>query len=107
MIEDTRDEIIFDAADPPPEYCLYRDEGCELAPSCLNCPFPLCVYDDPVLARRYLINQRNRDMALRRQAGFFVSDIAREFGLSRGTASRGIADYEKRQRDRQEEMAKI
>ena len=26
--------------DLPPEFCRYRDEGCELAESCLDCPFP-------------------------------------------------------------------
>ncbi len=30
-----------------PEYCQYQDEGCELAQSCLNCPFPSCIYDEP------------------------------------------------------------
>ena len=34
-------------SDLPPEYCHYRDEGYELAGSCLNCPFPQCVYDEP------------------------------------------------------------
>jgi hypothetical protein len=33
--------------DLPPEFCSYRDEGCELAPSCLNCPLPRCVEDLP------------------------------------------------------------
>ena len=32
--------------DLPPEYCQYRDEGCALAPSCLNCPFPSCVFEE-------------------------------------------------------------
>ncbi len=31
--------------DLPPEYCHYQDEGCELADSCLNCPFARCIYD--------------------------------------------------------------
>ena len=22
---------------------IYEDTGCELAPSCLNCPFPICI----------------------------------------------------------------
>ena len=26
--------------DLPPEYCHYRDNGCDLADSCLNCPLP-------------------------------------------------------------------
>ncbi len=33
--------------DFPPEYCHYRDEGCDLAESCLNCPFEQCIYDEP------------------------------------------------------------
>ena len=32
--------------DLPPDYC-HRDEGCGLARSCLNCPFPRCIYDVP------------------------------------------------------------
>ena len=40
--EDTENE-----PDLPPEYCHYRDEGCEFADSCLNCPFPQCIYDEP------------------------------------------------------------
>ena len=30
-----------------PEYVHYRDEGCDLAPSCLECPFPECKDDQP------------------------------------------------------------
>jgi hypothetical protein len=25
----------------------FRDTGCELAPRCLECPLPMCKYDDP------------------------------------------------------------
>jgi hypothetical protein len=28
-----------------PEYCHYKDTGCELAKSCLDCPFPDCIHD--------------------------------------------------------------
>jgi hypothetical protein len=28
-----------------PEFCHYADEGCRLAPSCLDCPFPACFED--------------------------------------------------------------
>ncbi len=30
-----------------PEYCIYKDEGCKLAASCLDCPFPRCMDDQP------------------------------------------------------------
>ncbi|MFC1961784.1 hypothetical protein ACFLWN_01880 [Chloroflexota bacterium] len=38
-----------DAKDEPdllPEYFHYRDEGCEVATSCLKCPLAQCVYDE-------------------------------------------------------------
>ena len=47
--------------DLPPEYCHYGDDGCEFADeflnrksSCLNCPFPKCVYDEPGGGQRWL-----------------------------------------------------
>ena len=103
---DTSDEIDeLPDEDPPPEYCSYPDEGCELAPACLECPFPLCVHDDPGRMRRYLRNERNREMAEKRRAGAFVTEIARQYGLTRGGASRGIAAYERQQaeKDKQED----
>jgi hypothetical protein len=39
-------------SDLPPEYCHYRDEGCELAEHCLDCPFPQYIYDEPRGAQR-------------------------------------------------------
>jgi hypothetical protein len=34
-----------DELDLLPEFCFYKDEGCELAPACLECPFPDCLYE--------------------------------------------------------------
>ncbi|MBI2866625.1 MAG: acetylglutamate kinase [Chloroflexi bacterium] len=34
-----------------PEHALYRDEGCDLFPSCLRCPLPACRWDMPFSAR--------------------------------------------------------
>ncbi len=39
------------------EYDHYKDEGCEVSPSCLRCPLPVCKYDDP---RAYGIYRRNQ-----------------------------------------------
>ena len=30
----------------------YKDEGCHLAPSCLNCPFPACYLDKKMRKNR-------------------------------------------------------
>jgi hypothetical protein len=34
-----------DELDLLPEFCSYKDEGCELAPACLECPFSDCLYE--------------------------------------------------------------
>jgi len=39
-LERDRDEDKENEPDLPPEYCHYRDEGCEFLDSCLNCPLP-------------------------------------------------------------------
>jgi len=48
--------------DLPPEYCHYKDEGCELAESCLNCPFPGCIYDEHGGKQRLLKRQRDAEI---------------------------------------------
>jgi hypothetical protein len=50
-----------------PEYCHYRDEGCELAASCLNCPFPECIFEQPGGKRKLLMEQRNNEIARQRK----------------------------------------
>lgn len=76
------------AADLPPEFCHYPDEGCELAESCLNCPLPVCVYDGPGAKRRLLKQQRALDIARRRAEGKTVRELSRTFGLSVRTVRR-------------------
>jgi len=48
--------------DLPPEFCRYRDEGCELADSCLNCPFPQCIYEQPRGKQRWLKKARDLEI---------------------------------------------
>jgi len=45
-----------------PEHCHYRDDGCSLAPACLECPFPRCVYERPGGRFRWLKDLRNRQI---------------------------------------------
>lgn len=67
-----------------PEDYDYRDEGCDLAPACLACPFPACRYDDaaPLL--------RARAAALREflQQGANPRDVASKLGVSLRTVQR-------------------
>ena len=39
--------------DAIPEFYHYEDTGCEVSPSCLNCPLPQCKYDDPDWFQRH------------------------------------------------------
>jgi len=82
--EEQQDEL-----DLPPEYCHYRDEGCEFADSCLNCPFTQCVYDEPGGKQHWLKRQRDRQIAkLFTTEGKKVKELALIFGLSQRTVQR-------------------
>lgn len=77
--------------DLPPEYCHYRDEGCDLAESCLNCPFDECIYDKPGGKQRWLKKARTAEMArLFTSEGKGVKELADIFGVSRRTVQRAL-----------------
>jgi hypothetical protein len=75
--------------DLPPEYCHYQDNGCEFADSCLDCPFPECVYAQPGGKRRWLKNLRDEAvLRLFTTQGKKVKELALMFGVSRRTVQR-------------------
>jgi hypothetical protein len=75
--------------DALPEFTRYRDEGCDLYPSCLTCPLPRCRYDKPGGARAILNLRRDREIRrLRRRQGLPVDMLARRYGVSRRTVFR-------------------
>ncbi len=77
--------------DLPPEYCHYRDNGCDLADSCLNCPLSKCIYDEPGGRQRWLKRQRDRQIArLFTVEGKRVKELALMFGLSQRTVQRAL-----------------
>ena len=76
--------------DLPPEYCHYRDEGCEFATSCLNCPFPQCLYDEPRGRQRWLKDSRNREINRLFDGGWGVKELAQLFGVSKRTIQRAL-----------------
>ena len=82
-------EIAGIKPDLPPEYCHYRDEGCELAESCLECPLPQCIYDQPRGRQRWL--KAVRDKAVVGQfltGGKGVKELSLMFGISQRTVQR-------------------
>ena len=80
-----------DEFDLPPEYCRYRDEGCEFANSCLNCPFSQCVYEQPRGRQRWLKRLRAGEMIrLFTTGGKGVKELAIMFGVSQRTIQRAL-----------------
>ncbi len=78
-------------ADLLPEYCRYRDDGCEFAKSCLDCPFPKCIYDQPGGRQRWLKRLRDRDMVrLFSTEDKEVKELALHFGVSQRTVQRAL-----------------
>jgi len=79
----------YNELDLLPEYCHYRDEGCEFASSCLNCPLSKCIYDEPGGRQRWLKRQRDRQIVrLFTVKGKKVKELALMFGISQRTVQR-------------------
>ena len=76
-----------------PEYCQYKDEGCEFAESCLKCPFSQCIYEQPGGKQRWLKKLRDREIArLVIEEGKGVKELALIFGVSQRTVQRALRD---------------
>ena len=79
------------AVDLLPELYAYRDDGCEVSPSCLTCPLPRCKYDDPAWYQRYLLEQRDGQiLRVREEERLTVPALARRFRVSQRTVFRAI-----------------
>ena len=82
-------ELQDDELDLPPEYCHYQDKGCEFASSCLNCPFPQCIYEQPRGRQRWLKRLQGGEMIrLFTREGKQVKELAAMFGVSQRTVQR-------------------
>ncbi len=83
--EDTR------PLDLRPEFCRYRDEGCELAESCLNCPFARCIYDEPGGNQGRMKRVRDKEIVrLRRDERKKLKELSEMFGVSERTVQRAL-----------------
>ncbi len=69
----------------------WRDEGCELFPSCLNCPLPRCIEEEPRGKQRLRMLARARRMAELRRDGKSIKQIAVLFEVSKRTVQRALA----------------
>jgi len=73
-----------------PDDINWRDEGCEVFGSCLNCPLPRCLEEEPRGQQRLRLAVRNKRMVELRQGGKSVKEIAGLFGVSRRTVERAL-----------------
>jgi len=80
-----------DDTDPLPEYFQYRDEGCEFAPSCLGCPYEMCIYEEPGGRKRFARKMRDMEMMrLFSEEKKGVGEIALRFAVSERTVQRAL-----------------
>ena len=61
----------------------HRDKGCDLFPSCLNCPLPKCIDGEPKERCQVKIKARNKGIIELRQKGAPIEIIAKRYGISR------------------------
>jgi DNA-binding transcriptional ArsR family regulator len=77
-----------------PEEFPYEDKGCELFPSCLSCPFPDCLEEEPWGKERFLKRRRAQGMLELKSQGKSVKEIARIFEVSPRTVRRWLKAVE-------------
>ena len=65
-----------------PENTHYQDEGCALSSTCLECPFPHCIYDVPGGQNRLFKQFRNGEIVRLAKKGIKTRDLAAHFRLS-------------------------
>ncbi len=82
--------MIGSALDLIPDDVNWRDRGCEFYPSCLNCPLPRCVEDEPRGQQRLRMAARQRRMLELRHIGKSVKEIAELFCVSIRTVQRAL-----------------
>ena len=79
--------------DLPPEYCTYKDEGCELFPACLECPLPQCALE--LTWRQVKESKTTRNQEIRRcyiQEKKSVAELMQLFHVSLRTIRRALKD---------------
>ncbi len=75
-----------------PEHTNYADTGCDLYPSCLQCPLPRCRYEEPGGAAAILRQGRDESiLRLAKNSRLGVDELARSFGVSRRTIFRVLS----------------
>jgi transposase-like protein len=82
--------MVIAERDVLPQDIQWRDQGCELFPSCLNCPRPRCIEDEPRGKQKQRSQARARRMGALRGEGKTVRQIAEVYGVSVRTVQRAL-----------------
>jgi len=90
--EEEQETVAQNESDLKPEYCHYKDQGCEYAQSCLECPYPQCLYDEPGGRQRWLKEMRNREINKLFTTGWKVKELALLFDVSQRTIQRALKE---------------
>lgn len=83
--------MVIDTFDIIPDDINWRDTGCEVYPSCLCCPLPKCLEEEPRGRQKLRTLARSRRMAELKREGRSLAEIARLFRVSQRTVQRGLA----------------
>jgi hypothetical protein len=75
-------------SDTLPENTRYKDDGCDAAASCLDCPLTLCKYDDPGWLQSESRRTRDDEIFRLRKDRVSVAEISERFGISTRTVHR-------------------
>lgn len=69
--------------DALPEGITYRDEGCTVAPRCLDCPLPRCRYEIQGGAAAMRRVERNAEIIAEHADGLSIDALAERHHISR------------------------
>lgn len=75
-------ELTRPEGDDLPEHTLYRDDGCHVAPACLTCPLPACIFDRTLSPAQHARRGRNRRIRALSRKGWSSARLADRFALS-------------------------
>jgi len=74
----------------PLEYVNWKDAGCDLYPSCLSCPLPQCIEEQPRGRQRQRMYERSSGMMALRDRGLAAREIAAVYRVSVRTVQRAL-----------------
>jgi hypothetical protein len=72
------------------EYANWKDRGCRLHPSCLECPLACCIEDMPRARSQGRLDARNAAMRGMKLRGSSLKAIAAAFRVSVRTVQRAL-----------------